>query len=161
VFHALLQSLTAEQARASSNNPGWTNGEILSHIAFGFVIVNVLLPLARMWGRLPPGSSRWFAGLLNAFTGPFNWMNALGARGQARIFTYARVGTVLDRAIAALERQLASIRDEEWGRGMYYPTKWDPNFGEFMTLRQLFHYPVAHFALHRDQIRLNADDVPD
>jgi hypothetical protein len=35
---------------------------------------------------------------------------------------------------------------------MYYPTKWDPNFEEFMTLEKLFHYPVTHFNFHLTQI---------
>ena len=77
-FHVLLNSLTEESMRGRSHNPGWTNGEILAHMTFGFIIVNVLLPMARLWGRLPKGSSKWFAWLLNASTGPFNWFNALG-----------------------------------------------------------------------------------
>src|SRR5688572_29091333 len=60
-FHALLASLTEENLRWRSHNPGWTNGEILAHMTFGFIVINVLLPMARMWGRLPKGSSKWFA----------------------------------------------------------------------------------------------------
>lgn len=46
-FHALLASLSEEDLRRRSLNPGWTNGEILAHIVFGFIVVNVLLPLTR------------------------------------------------------------------------------------------------------------------
>jgi len=81
-FHALLDSLSEKGLHTQSLNPGWTNGEILTHIAFGFVIITILLPMARLWGRLPKGSSKPFAWLLNALTGPFNWVNALGARMQ-------------------------------------------------------------------------------
>jgi hypothetical protein len=151
-FHALLNSLAEEDLRRQSLNPGWTNGEILAHMTFGFIITNALLPMARLWGRLPRGSSRWFAGLLNAMTGPFNWINALGARGQGRVFTYGRVGGFCDAAIAALLRKVSSVRDDEWARGMYYPTGWDANFSEFMTLEKLFHYPVIHFNFHLGQI---------
>ena len=63
-FHNLLDSLSAEDFREQSLNPGWTNGEILAHMTFGFIIVNVLLPMARAWGRLPKGSSKWFAWIL-------------------------------------------------------------------------------------------------
>jgi len=49
-------------------------------------------------------------------------------------------------------KKAASIKDGEWERGMYYPTRWDANFSEFMTLEKLFHYPVIHFNFHRDQI---------
>src|SRR5512143_4166008 len=91
-FHGLLDSLSAEDFHKQSLNPGWTNGEILAHMTFGFLIVNVLLPMVGLWGRLPKGSSKWFAWLLNAFAVPFNWINALGARGQGKIFTRERVG---------------------------------------------------------------------
>jgi len=151
-FHALLDSFDEEDLRRQSLNPGWTNGEILAHMTFGFMITNVLLPMARRWGRLPKGSSRWFAWLLNVGTGPFNWFNALGARGQGRVFTYGRVGGHFDAAIAALLRKVDAIRDDEWQRGMYYPIRWDSNFSEFMTLEKLFHYPVVHFNFHLGQI---------
>jgi hypothetical protein len=60
-FHSLLASLSAEDFQKQSLNPGWTNCEILAHMTFGFMILNVLLPMARLWGRLPKGSSKWFA----------------------------------------------------------------------------------------------------
>src|SRR5512134_1949019 len=87
-FHSLLDSFSDEDFHRQSLNPGWTNGEILAHITFGFIILNILLPLARLWGKLPKGSSKWFAGLLNFFTEPFNWFNALGARGQAKVIRH-------------------------------------------------------------------------
>ena len=52
-FHSLLDSLSEEDFRTQSLNPGWTNGEILAHMTFGFIVINVLLPMARLWGRLP------------------------------------------------------------------------------------------------------------
>ena len=151
-FHQLHQSLSERDFQKQSLNPGWTNGEILAHITFGFLIIDVLLPMARIWGRLPKGSSKWFASLLNAFTGVFNWFNMLGAKGQGKVFTYQRVGKVFDRAYFSLLKKLALIKDDEWERGMYYPTKWDSTFDEFMTLEKLFHYPVAHFNFHWKQI---------
>jgi hypothetical protein len=158
-FHTLLDSLSAEDFHKQSLNPGWTNGEILAHMTFGFLIVNVLLPLARLWGRLPKRSSRWFAGLLNVFTGPFNWLNALGARGQGKFFTRERVGRIYDRSYFSLLKRIDSIKDDEWEHGMYYPTKWDSNFSEFMTLEKLFHYPVIHFNFHLAQIS-GGKDMP-
>ena len=152
IFHTLLDSLTEEDMHKQSLNPGWTNGEIMAHMTFGFLILSVLMPMARLWGRLPKGSSKPFAWLLNAFTGPFNWINALGARGQGRVFTHERVGKIYDSVYVSLLKQVNSIRDDEWQRGMYYPVKWDSNFDEFMTLEKLFHYPVIHFNFHLGQI---------
>lgn len=156
-FHALLDSLSEKDFQKQSLNLGWTNGEILAHMTFGFIIINVLLPMARLWGRLPKGSSKWFAWLLNAFTGPFNWMNALGARGQSRVFIRKRVGKIYDRTHVALLKKINSVRDNEWERGMYYPTKWDSNFDAFMTLEKLFQYPVVHFNFHMTQIARGKD----
>ena len=151
-FHQLHESLSERDFQKQSLNPGWTNGEIMAHMAFGFLILNVLLPMARFWGRLPKGSSKWFARLLNAFTGLFNWFNMFGARGQGKVFTYQRIGNVFDRVCVSLLKKIDDIKDEEWEHGMYYPTKWDPNFDEFMTLEKLLHYPVAHFNFHLGQI---------
>jgi hypothetical protein len=151
-FLALLSSLTEEDLRQRSHNPGWTNGEILAHMTFGFIIANALVPLARLWGRLPKGSSKWFAWLLNSITRPFNWFNALGTRGQGKVFTQRYIGKLYDHAYVFLLKQLDSITDDEWQHGMYYPTQWDANFDEFMTLEKLFHYPVIHFKFHLNQI---------
>lgn len=151
-FHELLESLSEDDLHRQSLNPGWTNGEILAHMLFGFIVVNVPLPLTRAWGKLPKSSSKPFAAILNAMTKPFNWFNALGARGQAKVFTYKRLGKLYNHIHTSLMKKAASIRDEEWEQGMYYPTKWDANFGDFMTLEQLFHYPVIHFNFHLKQI---------
>jgi hypothetical protein len=153
-FHELLAALSEDDLRRPSHNPGWTNGEILTHMTFGFVVVTVLLPMASLWGRLPKRSSGWFAWLLNASTVPFNWVNALGARAQARLLRRRRhLGAAFDLVLAALLKRTESIRDEEWQRGMHYPVRWDPNFRDFMTLEMIVHYPVAHFNLHLAQIR--------
>ena len=151
-FHSLLKLFSEQDFQKQSLNPGWTNGEIIAHITFGFIIVNVLLPMARVWGRLPRGSSKWFAWLLNALTGPFNWINALGARGQSKVFTRRRIGGIYDHVYASLVKKAKSIKNEEWQRGMYYPIRWDPNFDEFMTLESLFYYPIRHFNFHRTQL---------
>ena len=151
-FHKLLDSLSDQDFQKQSLNPGWTNGEIIAHMTFGFLIVNVLLPMSRLWGRLPKGSSKWFAQLLNAFTGPFNWFNALGARGQGKVFTQQRIGSIYDSIYISLVKKANAIKEDEWEHGMYYPTKWDENFDEFMTLEKLFHYPARHFNFHLTQI---------
>src|SRR6266516_7597174 len=151
-FHQLFEYLSGQNFQKPSHNSGWTNGEILAHMTFGFVVINVLLPMARLWGRLPKRSSKWFAWLLNTFTGLFNWFNLLGARGQAKVFTYHRLGKIYDWVYFSLLKKIDSIKDDEWERGMYYPTKWDPNFDEFMTLEKLFRYPITHFNFHLEQI---------
>jgi hypothetical protein len=151
-FHDLLASFSLEDVNRQSLNPGWSNGEILTHMAFGFIVVSVLLPMARAWGWFPEWSSRPFAWLLNISTRPFNWINGLGARMQAKVFNDQRVAAVFDWAHASLLKQLASIGEEEWGRGMHYPARWDPNFQDFMTLEDVLYYPVIHFRFHLGQL---------
>jgi hypothetical protein len=149
---SLLDSFSSDDWRRQSLNPGWTNGEVMAHMVFGFVVAIALLPLTRLWGRLPKGSSRPFARMLDSFTGPFNRVNAFGARMQGRLFAFDRLGAVYDRAEGSLLKNAASIRDGEWDHGMYYPTRWDSNFREFMTVQELFRYPVTHFNFHLGQI---------
>lgn len=151
-FHALLDSLSEQDFKKQSLNPGWKNGEILAHITFGFIIINVLLPLARVWGHLPRSSSKWFAWTLNALTDPFHVINEYGARGQGKVFTRQWIGRIFDRAYFSLSNKIPLIKIDEWERGMYYPTRWDPNFDEFMSIEKLFRYPVIHLRFHMGQI---------
>jgi hypothetical protein len=151
-FHASLDSFSKDEWHRQSLNPGWTNNEIFAHMLFGFIVLNALLPMARAWGRLPKGSSRFFARFLNAITGPFNWINKLGARMQGKVFTYARAGKLMDHAVGSLAKKIEGFKPEEWSRGMYYPTRWDANFSEFMTLEKLVHYPIDHYYFHLQQL---------
>ncbi|MCM1564499.1 MAG: DinB family protein, partial [Dehalobacter sp.] len=151
-FHTVLGSLSEQDFKNQSLNPGWSNGEVLAHVTFGFIVINVLLPMARLWGKLPKSSSKWFAWLLNSFTGIFNWFNMIGARGQGKVFTYQRIGKIYDRVYFSLLKKIDSIKDDEWEHGMYYPTEWDSTFDDFMTLDKLFRYPIRHLNFHLQQI---------
>src|SRR5262249_51767 len=62
-FHTLLASLSDDDWRRRSRNPGWNNGEILFHMALGFFLLPTLLPMLRLLGRLPRGATRPFAAL--------------------------------------------------------------------------------------------------
>ena len=151
-FHALLEPLSDADLRKPSHNPGWTNGEILFHMTFGFILILTLGPMVRLWGRLPKRSSSGFARLLNGMTGFFNWFNALGPRAGGKVFTRKRIGRLYDWVYRALVRLVNSVHDDEWTRGMYYPDRWDALFSEYMTLEQVLHYPTVHFNFHVEQL---------
>ncbi len=151
-FHALLSSMSDEGLRKKSLNPGWTNGEILFHITFAFMILSSLIPMVRFFGRLPKSYSKLFARILNSLTGFFNWINAIGARGGGRMYRGRIVGKKFDKVYFSLLRRINSIPEDEWQRGMYYPTKWDALFKEYMTLEDVFHYPIIHYKFHLKQI---------
>ena len=107
----------------------------------------------------PSGFHRLFAGLLNAFTWLFNPVNAAGTRGGAKIYRRNNIEPKFDRVIDSLLKKLASVKENEWQLGMYYPTKWDPLFSQFMTLEKLFRYPVNHFNFHLKQISSGGERI--
>ena len=151
-FHTLLDSLSNEDFHRQSKNPGWTNGEILFHMTLGFIIISMLAPLIRVFGRFPDRYSKLIAGFLNFGTVVFNWFNAFGARVGGRIYSRQRIGVQFDRTYRRILKLLGSISQDEWQLGMYYPTEWDPLFSEYMTLDDLFHFPTNHYQYHLEQI---------
>ena len=151
-FHAILASLSDEAWRKRSNNPGWTNGEIVFHMAIGFFLLPFLLPLIRLAGRLPRGATKPFAAVLNLSTTPFNWVNAFGPRIGGRLLRRRTLGNTYDRVIARTLRTIDRIRDDEWQRGMYYPSRWDALFSDYMTLETLLRYPIVHLRFHTGQL---------
>lgn len=42
---------------------------------------------------------------------------------QGKVFIYQRLETLYDRIHASLPNKVASIKEEEWEHGMYYPTR--------------------------------------
>jgi uncharacterized protein (TIGR03083 family) len=151
-FHALLASLADADWRRPSHNPGWTNREVVAHIFLGFQLLPVLVPLVRLWGRLPAGSSRHFARGLNALTGPFNQLNAIGARVGAHRSTRGDLGRRYDRLHRRLVRAVDAMPEADWQRGMYYPTRWDALFGAYLTVADTFAMPVRHLHFHQHQL---------
>ena len=151
-FHTLLDSLSEADLRKQSLNPGWTNGEILFHMTFAFMILSALIPLVRVGGHLPRRLMKLFAWFLNSTTGPFNWINGLGARVGGRLYRGKNIGVKFNKVYGSLLRKLDATRDSEWTLGMYYPTKWEGLFKEYMTLEDVFRYPIRHFEFHLAQI---------
>jgi hypothetical protein len=154
-FHQLLVALSDEDLNKRSKNKGWTNGEILFHMVLGFLIVDMLLPLVKIFNRLPRVYSKLFAQILNFSTPVFNFCNALGARIGGRIFTRISLEKRFDGVINNLLKKSDRIKSNEWRLGMYYPDKWDGLFDEYMTIEKLFRYPVKHFRFHLKQLIIN------
>jgi hypothetical protein len=152
-FHSMAAQVSEQGWARSSNNPGWTNGQVLFHVLLGFILV---LPLARLlvfFGHLPAVFGRAFAGLLNLSTPLFHRINALGPRVAARVLGRAGVIRKFDRVHRAILTRLNRVRPTQWALTMHYPTRWDPRFGAHMRLEDLFRYPVAHLRHHRPQLR--------
>jgi DinB family protein len=153
-FLDLLALADRAGLRRRSDGTRWTNQQLLFHMVFGYLVVRALLILARLAGRLPRPASRAFARTLDAAHTPFHLVNYLGSCAGARIIPAARMPALLDHVIGKLQHRLRRETTASLGRGMCYPTTWDPFFAEYMTLAQLYHYPTQHFRYHRRQLTL-------
>jgi len=151
-FHQLLDALTDEDWRKRSRNAGWTNGEILFHITLGFIVVSRLVPIIRREARLPKRYSLQFAHTLDFLTPPFNRINAFAARMGGKIYNRRRIRHKFDRVHAAVIRALHRVKNDELVLGIHLPSRWDPLFGDYMTLEDVFRYPIKHFKFHREQL---------
>lgn len=153
-FHSLLASATVAGLGRPSNGTKWTNGQLLFHMLFGYLIVVRLLFLVRIFGRLPRGCSRVFARALEAVAVPFHAINYFGSAAGPRLLGYEGMGRRFDRVVATLLSRLDRESDCELSRGMHYPTSWDPYFKAYMTLEDVYRYPTRHFEHHRRQLTL-------
>ena len=71
-FHTLLDSLSPAEWDAPSHNPAWTNGQLVFHMLFAFMLIPSLFWLVRFSSRLPDRYSRAFARVLDFSTPIFN-----------------------------------------------------------------------------------------
>jgi hypothetical protein len=111
-FRHLVESASPEDLARSSDGTRWTNGQLLFHMMFGYLVVRTLLPLVRLMSRLPHPIGRGFAALLNAVTGPFNQINYWGSVLGSRVYSGQRMTRKLDAVIDRLNRSSgASSRD--------------------------------------------------
>jgi Mycothiol maleylpyruvate isomerase N-terminal domain len=84
-FHAMVASISEREWTEPSQNPGWTNGQVVFHILLGFILVVPLSRLLVFFDCLPAPCSRIFAGILNLSTPLFNRIDAMGPRAGARL----------------------------------------------------------------------------
>jgi len=159
-FHRLLAEAELKDAWAKpTRGTRWTNEQLLFHMVFGYMIVQRLLVLVRVFGRLPDSVSRGFAWVLDAATRPFDAINYYGSCAAALVYSRRRMGPKMDRVITALQRKLARESEDAFHCGMHFPTRWDPFFKVYMTLEDTYRYPGQHFHFHKRQLTL--DSAPD
>ena len=85
-------------------------------MVFGYMVVQRLLVLVRIFSRLPDPVSRTFANILDAATKPFHIINYYGSCAAALFYNRRRMGAKLDRVIASLQRQLARESNPDFAR---------------------------------------------
>ena len=157
-FHRLLGMAGPDDWGRPTLGTRWTNEQLLFHMVFGYMVVQRLLILVKMFDRLPDEVSRNFARVLNAAAVPFDVINYYGSSAAALVYNRRRMGAKMDRVIATLQRKLAQERDDTWPRGMHFPTRWDPYFKDYMTLADVYRFPGQHFDFHSRQLTLNTFD---
>jgi hypothetical protein len=153
-FRELLDTATVAQLRLPSDGTRWTNEQLLFHMLFGYLLVRNLLVLVRGFARLPDAMSKRFAAILDAGTRPFHVINYIGSLGGARVLGHARMERLMDRVIHSLQSSLRRQSATALDHGMHFPVGWDPYFKEYMTLRDVYHYPTQHYDHHRRQLTL-------
>jgi hypothetical protein len=153
-YRELLDTATVAELRLPSEGTKWTNEQLLFHMLFGYLLVRNLRFLVRGFARLPDGASARFAALLDAATRPFHVINYLGSLGGARVLGYAGMQRLMDRVIHSLQASLRRESRTALDRGMHFPVGWDPYFTDYMTLRDVYHYPTQHYDHHRRQLTL-------
>lgn len=154
-FRQLLDGAAADQLRRRSNGTSWNNRQLLFHMLLGFLIMRALLALARIVARLPRWAGAVWAKLLNAGTKPFDIVNFASSWLGGSVMPRRAMVVLCDRTIAALHRRLDRENENSLAKGMPYPTRWDPFFREFMTVADLYRFPVQHFDFHRNQLSLS------
>ena len=153
-LRALATDVSRAELRRGSAGTRWTNEQLLFHMVFGYMIVRALLPLVRLFGRLPDRAGRVFARFLNAGRRPFHVVNYLGSCGGALVFHGPRLVKRMEHTVAALHRGMDLETDDTLSRTMHFPVDWDPFFRDRMTLLEVYHYGTQHFEFHRQQLTL-------
>jgi hypothetical protein len=149
----MLASLSADDWSSPSANPAWTNGQLLAHITFGYLLVPRLWRVIQAFSRAPASWSRAFAKVLDASTRLFNRINAVVPRLGTRLYGRATLGHRYDRIHERVLQLTASMSPADWRRGMHFPTRWDPRFTGFMTMADVLGWHVAHLRHHQTQLQ--------
>ena len=158
-FHRLLVEADREAAWESpTRGTRWNNEQLLFHMVFGYMVVQRLRILVKVFARMPDRVSRVFANLLNAATQPFDVINYYGSSAAAVVYNRRRMAAKMDRVLAALKRNLARESEESLHCGMHFPTRWDPFFTDYMTLADVYRFPGQHFDFHRRQLTVGSGD---
>jgi hypothetical protein len=159
-LHEWVTSASSGDLRRRTSGTRWTNGQLLFHMLFGYLIVLRLLPLVRLFGRLPDRYSQGFARALNSATRPFHVVNYLGSCGGALVFHGPRLLRLLDRVMASLHRHLDRETEATLQTVMHFPVGWDPFFRDTMSVLDVYHYGTQHFDFHAGQLTLPGPHTP-
>ena len=123
---------------------------------FGYLLVHNLLILVKVLSRLPATGLQGVRGHPECRhqTLPRGQLPGLARRG--RVLGRSGMGRLMDLVVRRLQRFVTDAGEDALNRGMHFPVGWDPYFRDYMTRREIFHYPTQHYDHHRRQLTLTA-----
>lgn len=149
-FVELVGRADRSDLRRRSSGTRWTNGQLLYHMVFGYLIVRTLMPLVHVLGRR--GRGRRFAALRNAARRPFHMVNYVGSWAGGQVLPPAATVALMRRTLRALRWRLGRETDQTLALTMHFPTAWDPYFRPRMSVQDVYHYGTEHYEHHRRQL---------
>jgi hypothetical protein len=153
-FHDMVHTAAPYHWDTASANPAWTNGQLLAHVAFAYLLVLRLWWVLQVFGRLQPRWSKAFARALDASTPLYHRINAILPRLIARRYSPEDLVRRYDRVHSLILKKISQASDVAWRRRMHYPKRWDPRFSEVMTFEDIARWSVAHLRHHQGQLRM-------
>jgi len=155
-FHQLLDEAADGDLGRGSNGTRWTNEQLHFHMLFGYLIVRALLPLVRVFGRLPDNCRQ------NLRLPPQRCQQTIRHRQLPRIMH--RRNDIQPKTnghqtrprhrLSAPQPSLDAETEERLRRAMAFPARWDPYFEDTMTLADVYQYATQHFDHHRQQLTI-------
>lgn len=158
-FARIVSTVKVSELGVPTRGTRWTNRQLLFHMVLGQNIARTSIPLFGAFSRLPPGASRVWSALLEACSGPYNWVNWAGAVAGARVMGVGSMGRMMDRTTRAIVRWYDRADAGDLARGMSVPPSWDPYFSEWMDRGDILEWAPKHYRHHRAQLTLST--LPD
>ncbi len=148
-FQEILNSMNADSLNKPSKNLAWSNGEVVFHMTFAYMLIPRLWWIMKLFTHLPRPFSKAFAGILTFFTPLYEVVNKYLPKFGAKLYPLNKLGRKYDKVHASIIRKLNSMKPEDLELGMYYPQRWDKsNFKEYMTMKEVFLWSTIHFQYH-------------
>ena len=148
-FLALLDSISEADYSLPVDNPAWTVGDILYHIALGpHALAFEIWMIIHARGLFQFG--------MNTFPSKFfNKVNArFGQRGN-RINRQMLI-KAYEAGHASVRSSLRRTREEDMQKSVVYPAELEEMLAGECSVERLFHYVKDHFEVHANQIKSRA-----
>lgn len=160
-FSGLVRRARPEELGAPTEGTRWSNRQLLFHMVLGQNIARAAIPLFGFFSHLPPGASRSWSRLLEAWTGPYNWVNWAGSAAGGQLLGTASMSRMMESTTGGIITWYDRADEAALARGMSVPPSWDPYFSPWMSRRDVLAWAPKHYRHHRRQLTLTTIDEGD